>query len=178
MRACGDPDGVEAVVDRVLPRLASLSAKLDVIDNVGHRENVGHKLVSRECVQRLERSWRSEVRAAGTAELEAEYDLVSVLWRAKKDAGPDEPPLLIPDKSELTLAILRDARGEIRSQGVSSRTIRRSPRLAWDTLKELLGEDELRRRVERLRATAPEGADELLELADKYLSGWTPDRFP
>jgi hypothetical protein len=38
-------------------------------------------------------------------------------------------------------------------------------------------EDTLRERIEKLKATQPEGIDELLQLVDKYLGGWRPDDF-
>jgi len=33
-------------------------------------------------------------------------------------------------------------------------------------------EDVLRERIEQLKAVAPHGNDELLQLAEKYISGW------
>jgi hypothetical protein len=45
-------------------------------------------------------------------------------------------------------------------------------------LVELYGtEDTLRERIQRLKATQPEGVNELLELANKYLGGWRPSDF-
>jgi len=35
----------------------------------------------------------------------------------------------------------------------------------------------LRQRIEALKATAPHDSSDLLELADKYLSGWSPKEF-
>jgi hypothetical protein len=59
---------------------------------------------------------------------------------------------------------------------VGSRAIRRSPRLAWDVLIELYGDEAtLKERIEALKATGPKGLDDLLHLADKYLAGWRPD---
>jgi hypothetical protein len=61
---------------------------------------------------------------------------------------------------------------------MGSRAVRWSPRLAWHALIELYGnEDTLRERIQRLNATQPEGVDELLDLANKYLGGWRPRDF-
>ena len=53
-----------------------------------------------------------------------------------------------------------------------------APRLQWDVLANLYGDDNiLRERIEKLKATQPEGIDEILESADKYLGGWRPSDF-
>lgn len=57
-------------------------------------------------------------------------------------------------------------------------TLKRSARLAWKELVELYGdEDILRKRIEQLKSVAPDGSDELLQLADKYVSGRRPKDF-
>ena len=61
---------------------------------------------------------------------------------------------------------------------MGGRTVRRSPRLAWDALVELYGDEgTLRAQIEKLKASKTQGDDELLKLADKYLNGWRPKRF-
>jgi len=58
---------------------------------------------------------------------------------------------------------------------MGSRAVQRSARRAWKEPIELYGdEDVLRERIEQLKAVAPGGSDELLQLADKYISGWRP----
>jgi hypothetical protein len=178
LRALNDPAAVEAAARQILPELNSLSAKLELISDVGYREGAGHKLVSEAAAAEFERTWRGEVRSASAEELAQEGDLVRVLLLAKRDADPSEGPLDIDDSPELTLAALRAARSEVRSQAQGSRAVRRSPRLAWDVLIELYGDEAtLRERIEALKATSPEGGDDVLELADKYLSGWRPKDF-
>jgi len=61
---------------------------------------------------------------------------------------------------------------------MGSRAVRRSPRLAWDALITLFGSEEtLRDRIEALRASDVQLADDLAELIDKYRSGWRPKDF-
>lgn len=183
LRSLNDPVAVENAVRAIWPELTSLSAKLQLIDIVGYREHVGHKLVSETAAAEFERTWRSEVRAAPVTELKHEADLLRVLLVAKRYAEPDEPAPEIPDMPELTLAILRAARTEVRSVIIGSRAIRRSPRLYWDSLVEVFGDEEcLRQRVNRLKASLPEESlsdedKELLRLVDKYLEGWRPPEF-
>jgi predicted KAP-like P-loop ATPase len=178
LRSLNDPAAVEAAVRQILPELKSLSVKFELIGQVGHREGWGHKLVSEMAAADFEKAWRSEVRATPIHDLAKEPDLLRVLLITKRDGHEPEPALKIPDAPELTLAILRAARSEVRSQTVGSRAVHRSPRLGWDALVELYdNEDTLKKRIERLMATRPKGADDLLELAEKYRGGWRPSKF-
>jgi hypothetical protein len=66
---------------------------------------------------------------------------------------------------------------ESKSQAMESRAVIRSPRLAWKALIELFqGEDMLRARIEGMRPLLS-ADDPLIQLIDKYLSGWKPDKF-
>lgn len=145
---------------------------------MGYREGAGHKLVSEEAASKFERDWREEVRSASPAELKREDDLLRTLLLANKERDEDEPPLAIPDDPSVTLALLRAAKSESRSQTMGSRAVRRSPRLAWDALSGLYGdEDALKARIQALKESTLEVDGELLELADKYAGGWRPGDF-
>ncbi len=177
VRSLKAPAAVEAAVREILPQVTSLSSKLELIGDVGYRESAGHKLVSEAAAADLESAWREEVRSARADRLIKERDLFRVLLLAKLNAEPSERQLTIDDLPELTLAILRGARSDTISQTMGSRAVRRSPRLAWEELVQLFGDEAtLRKRVENARANAPSDAGDLLELAGKYLSGWRPGR--
>ena len=175
LRPLGDANAVVAAVRQILPELTTLSAKLELITIVGHRENAGHRLASASTASQLEREWRAAVRSASVDDLVQEPELLDVLFRAKRDAGSAEPPLDIADLREMTLAILRSARSEAQGQEAGSRAIRRSPGLAWGVLIELYGDEStIRERTETLKAKLPEGNDELIQLVDDYLGGRRP----
>jgi hypothetical protein len=178
VRSLKDPVAIEGAVREVLPELTTLSSKLELITDVGYRDNAGHKLVSEDAARDLERSWRDEVRSASLEQLLSEWDLLRILFLTKREAQSTEDVLRIEDSPEMTLAVLRAARGEAQSQSMGSRAVRRFPRLAWDVLVELYGDEAtLRERIDRLKATPLEGTEELLALADRYLSGWRPSDF-
>ncbi len=178
VRSPKDPGAIKEAVREILPQLTTLSAKNQLITIVGYREGAGHELVSEEAARKFEESWRAEVRSATPDLLAKESDLLRTLLLTKQDAGDAEPALDIPDSPHVTLALLRSARSDVRSQAMGSRAVRRSPRLAWDVLIELYGnEDTLKERIDRLKATQPEGVSGLLELAAKYLGGWRPGDF-
>ena len=178
MRSLKNPDETEAAVQSILPQLTKLSAKHILIALVGHKEKVGHKLVSESAAHRFEEEWRSEVRLATDDFLAAEDDLLRTLFVAKQDSSLAEPSLEVPDSPSVTLALLRSAHQESVSQEMGSSAVSRSHYLLWDQLVGLYGsEDTLRERIEKLKATQPSGIDDLLELAEKYLSGWRPSNF-
>ena len=163
VRSLKDPDEIEAAVREILPQLTTLSAKAQLIIMVGYQEGAGHKLVSDTAAREFEECWRAEVRSATADSLAEESELLRILLLAKRDAGPAEPGLDIADSPRVTLALLRSARGDVRSQAMGSRAVRRSPRLAWDVLIDLYGnEDTLKERINRLKTTQPEGVNELL----------------
>jgi len=178
VRSLKEPDAIEAAVREILPQVATLSSKLELITDVGYREGAGHKLVSEAAASKFKKDWRVEVRAASADVLAEERDLLGILLLARREADPAEPSIEIADLPRMTLALLRSARSEERSQSMGSRAVRRSARLAWDALVELYGDEgTLRERIEELKASQPEGNDEILQLADKYVGGWRPRDF-
>ena len=178
LRSLKHPAAIEEAVRQILPGLNSLSAKMAIIDQIGYKENVGHKLVSREAATEFEKAWRQEVLSASPDTLAKERDFLWILYFAKAQSDPSEPPFDIDLSPELTLHLLRSAWIEAVSQTPGSHAVRRSPRLAWESLVDLYGSEEtLGQRIQDLKKTHPEGAGELLELANKYLSGWRPSAY-
>ena len=178
LRSLNDPAKVEKAVCQILPELRSLSSKLELINIVGYQERVGHKLVSEQMASVFEKDWREEVRSASVDTLAGEHELLRIFLRMKQAAGPSESPFEIDNSPKLTLALLRAARSETLGQSMESRAVQRSPRLAWNELIELYGDEAtLKERIESLKDARLDGADDLLELADKYLSGWRDDPF-
>ncbi|ADV28442.1 KAP P-loop domain protein [Pseudoxanthomonas suwonensis 11-1] len=166
---------VEKVVRDILPRVETLSSKLRLISMVGYRDGVGHRLVSEDAARQLELEWRAAVHANAPDLLAEEWDVLRVLLMERDLAGPHDPVLGLPDSIEMTEALLRSAMSEAVSMTAGNRAVRRSTRLAWETLVKILGgEDELRRRIDALKDSGKEQVDESLELACKYLSGWRP----
>lgn len=178
VRALKEPQAVETAVREILPQVTSLSSKLELIKRVGYLEGVGLKLVSETAAQSLEKEWRVTVRAASEEMLTREKDLLWTFVIAKRYAEPDEPALVVPNSPAVTHALLKSARSETRSQSMGSRAIHHKPRLAWEVLIEVYGDEvTLRHRIEELKASGPENIGALLDLADKYFAGWRPTEF-
>lgn len=175
VRSLDGPDAVEAAVRAVLPQISSLSSKLELITIVGYKESAGHKLVSEDAAKALELEWRAEVRAVDADQLSKEGDLLRVLGLAIVEAGADEPELCVPDCSAITLTLLQSAKSEVISQSMGSRNVVRKPRLHWDGLVKIYGDEAtLRERIEAVKFDLAEVDNDLVQLVDKYLSGWRP----
>lgn len=177
LKAAGDAAVIEELTKDALPKIKTLSSQLELITDVGHRENAGHRMIPEAAAAELERGWRERVRSASPSELVDESDLLRVLWLVKREAKPEEPELVLPDVLELTWAVLRSALTFTRSQSMGTRAVHRSPRLIWEGLVEVFGsESTLKERISGLEP-AKEGDDDLLRLVNRYLDGWRPKEF-
>ena len=178
LKSLNDPAKVEKAVRQILPELKSLSSKLELISIVGYQDGVGRKLVSEQMASVFEKDWREEVRSALVDALSKEHQLLRIFLCMKQAAGPSESPFEIDNSPKLTLALLRAARSETLGQSEGSRAVQRSPRLAWNELIELYGDEAtLKERIESLKIAKLDRADELLGLADEYLGGRRDDPF-
>ncbi len=178
LRSLSSPDEVETAVGEVLPELETLSAKREIISQVGYQEGAGHKLVSKDAAARFEAEWRAEVLAASAEALAREPDLVRVIYWSRQELDKAEPVLDIPPDPRVTLAALKSAVSETRSQSGDRRAVRRSSVLAWDTLVEVYGgEGALLARIGELQASDEDIPPELAELVQKYVDGWRPRSF-
>lgn len=180
LRRLADEASVLAAVEEILQNLKTLSAKFSLVSLVGHREGIGHKFVTEASARRLEDALVAEISAADYAALANEWDLLRLLstpeyWGLR--SGPFLTNFSTPAVHE---AVLRQARGEIISQGMGSRAIGRRYTLHWETLLRVYGdEDAIKKAVSVVKAKRGKKDDELkmaVELTEKYLSGWRPER--
>lgn len=178
LKSINDPVAVEVAVRQILPELESLSSKMEIIDMIGYQENVDHKLVSEEAAGEFEKTWYHEIRSASIDDLTREINILMILLKVKRLEETSEDSFQIPAAPKLTLALLQAALTEERSHSMESRAVRRSPRLFWDALITIYGDEAtLKARVENLKEAQMEGADELLALAEKHIGGWSPSDF-
>ena len=180
---------VEAAVRRILPQVTSLSSKVVLVRLVGHRKNSDHELVSETAAYEFENMLRHEIRTASADELAKERDPSLVLVFAKHCGSPTDEPFEIDASPQLTISLLRSVRGETQTGSPDSRGVSRSAVLNWDCLIDLYGDKEvlesrindLKSRFDTLqswleaRRISLDEAEQLLGLADRYLSGWRPE---
>ena len=178
----GDAAAVEAAVHRILPQLTSLSSKVELVRLVGQQHSAHHRLVSEAAANELNAMLRNDIQAASSDDLAKERDPLSVLVFAKRSGGAPEELLEHGDSPRLTFALLWDAREET---ATGSGRVHRSVKLDWECLIDLYGDEEvLKTRINDLKAGFEtlkpwiesrgiplDEAENLLELADRYLGG-------
>lgn len=173
-----------AIVRRVLPRVEQLSAREELVDLVGHRENVGHHLVPAAAGDELYRELYQQVVDADPAALARERQLLSLLYRAT-EGETDRRRARVRDlcaDDRVVLRLLRSGYGESRGQQMGDLAVRTTPQLPWELLADIVGgEERLRERVGEVAARVDrEQLDDrtriALETAERYVSGELPER--
>jgi hypothetical protein len=180
LRQLASPEEVERVVREALPKVSTLSSRFSLILLVGHQENAGHKLISASAAEELEGELVEAVRSAEPSQLAKEWDLLRLLYWVQERLPEGTSVLPSHDNLDLNAKVLTDARAEVRSQAMGSRTLRRQQRLHWDVLIKLYGSEEtLRQVVDSLDASQPtdQALIDVLSLANRYLGGWRPKDF-
>jgi predicted KAP-like P-loop ATPase len=164
----------EALVSDILGGIETYSSRLELIQSVGYREGVGHQLVSEAFALRIHSEFVARLQQTPPADPSREWDAWRIYDAVQSVTG--EPPLTASDDPVLLRAVLHSLTSTARSQALDSRQVRYEDRLAWDLLVKMFGsEASVQEVVTNVRADV--GDDEVLQLADKYLSGWRPDSF-
>lgn len=165
----------EKLVSQIIRGVETYSSQLDYILSVGHREGIGHELVSKSFAERLQNEFVKRLHRVPPADPAREWDAWRIYDAAQTATG--DAPLAPSDDPVLLLAVVRSLRSTSHSTVLGSRQFRSEEVLAWDLLIELFGsEDVVKEVVNSIRTEL--GDDDSLRLVDKYLAGWRPDRFP
>ena len=179
LRRIEDPDALTARLSSVIARIDSLSSRLIVIEMVGHRESVGHGLLSNSRASELERQLLDQLKAASAVQLEKEWDLATLVLRTVRWLEDDDKKWLAKKLSKhlretgFLLTLLRTA---VQYAHINNHV---EKYLSWDPLMAAFGE-ELKYATERLEQSqlAQDLSDDdqdTIELAKNYASGWRPD---
>jgi predicted KAP-like P-loop ATPase len=168
----------------ILPRIDSLSARTTLVQLVGHREHMGHGLVSAE-----DASWMEQDLCAGFVrtpmeQLATERQLLQVLgWLVDIDGEKvKEHARLVIGNDSVFLQMLRSGLSEDYSQTLGDIAARSEARLAWEWMASICGEDLLIKRIRDLehsneRRSLDERTALALETAICYADGHRPDHF-
>ncbi|TGK19033.1 KAP family P-loop NTPase fold protein [Leptospira stimsonii] len=159
-------------VDIILLKLPFLSLKLIVINQIGHVEKVGHKLISKESSEKYEKAWFDELVNMDFLTLKKDPNLLRVFIYAKRFSKEQNIAFGIPNDPEITLKLLEGAVGYSRSQPFGTRAVRTETRLSWNSLIFVYDDiDALRIRIDDLKISEISKDEELLKLTDEYLNG-------
>ena len=166
---------VEAAVDAIIPRLRSLSARLEFILLVGHVPDKGRRIVSPSYAQQLQQQYEQDVAVTPIEQLMHEDNLLRVLiapvyWGSHIAQTIDAAAPL-----SVHYAVLNSAVGENRCQSSESTRVHRTSVLAWRELCGVYSDESTIAQVYKRMCDDPEpDSAELLELIKNYLDGWRP----
>ena len=167
---------VEAVVDAIIPRLRSVSARLELILLIGHIPDAGRRLVSPSYAQQLQKQYEQDVAVTPIEQLVHEDNPLRVLiapvyWGSHVAQTIDATAPL-----SVHYAVFRSAERENRSQPFEDAHVHRTPVLAWGELCGVYSDESTIAQVYKRMCDDPEpDSAELLELIKKYLDGWRPE---
>ncbi|WP_084360044.1 KAP family P-loop NTPase fold protein [Janibacter anophelis] len=174
LRRVADEAEREAIVSQILDGIETYSSQLNFIHSVGYREGAGHKLVSEAFAARIHAEFVARLQRIPPTEPWREWDAWRIYDAVHTATG--EAPLTSSDDPVLLRAILHSLKSTARSQSMGSRQVRSEDRLAWELLVGLFeSEVAVEEVVRNVRKNL--GDDNILQLADKYLSGWRPESF-
>ena len=175
----------EQALKSILPELTSLSAKVTLIDRIGHRPKLGYKLVSKIEAAQYEEVLSTEIQASPPDALAEERNLVLVLSFARQRALESDQSFTLPNSPRLTFALLQDCQTVHSGPTLDSPTRpRQSFGLSWEKLSKLHGTDaRLQQQISDLashfdelrpwlaaRMNSIEDAETLFQRANKHLS--------
>ena len=172
------PEDLMASVCLMLGEIDSLSGWFELIEMVGHRQSVGHQLISEDQARKLEEQLVERLESATARQLMGEWNLFALSLRTRHWLEDEDGSQLGARLREhlvedgFVLALLRTAVNYAHSNG------RTEKRLFWNELIEVFGE-ELVDAVDRL-ARAPSYGDlaeedqNTIDLAQGYASGGRP----
>lgn len=186
-----DPQRRAAMAMELVNRAPSLTGALRALQWLGtfpdrDRRDPDAEMIDEENTQRLADDVRRRTAEADTTDLIDEFQMLRLLaglLHGDEAAGRTAVASKAQDDA-LLLAMLRAAFGYTTSQTFGEAAVRRQPRLDWDSLSTLIGEDELRRRVQELegsvdQSTIDSETAEALNLAAAIARGEVePRRLP
>jgi hypothetical protein len=184
LRRIDDPEALALKLKMIMLRIETLSARLQLVEMVGHRKHVGHGLVAEEEARNLEEHVLTALEHAAPDSLAGERDLVRLLLRVREiDQERGEAlSARLAERDPVFLAVLRSSLRESHSATIGDVVAHVEHALAWDAMCELFGEDAVKRRVEELarsrdggRISPDQRTNLALDTAKRYAAGWRPD---
>lgn len=179
-----DPVQLAHQLKTSLPRIDSLSARLEIVTMVGDRPNTGENLISEEDAEWFEENMVTALENESKEALRQEYALTRLLTRARQhdeERGVRLINRLVEDDGIFLATLLQYYTRS--NTGVEDGTMQeRQPVFHWDRLCSLVGEDTARRRTDELKLNyqpkdLEEPTAEALELAHRHAQGrplaWT-----
>lgn len=181
IRRMGDAVEIGIATGRLYDGILTLSGKLELVEMVGHREHVGHGLVSKDRADELETDLRGAISNASASDLAHERQLPQLVMfgapenEEERRSWAQQRAMHDPFLLRLIAASMHDTYRQTIGEAHQSRQLV----LSWDWLLSVLGFEFLRDRLLGMRDRFPpddwqEREHTAIALADRYVAGWRP----
>ena len=182
LRTVKAPDDLASRMTEVFEKIDTLSGLQCVVEILGHRDHIGHKLVTKETSSEFESQLLEKLKSATTEELENEWNLYVLLLRTSNWLEGDTKKQFTTslrvhlEKDEFVLKLLCTAVTPVSSNGHVEM------KFHWETLVRIFGED-LADAVEKLAQSPLMGElsaedQATVRIAQEYASGERPAVWP
>ena len=178
MNRVKNPEDLMNSLSTMLGKVETLSGRLRLVEMVGHRESVGHKLISEDHAKKLEDQLVSRLKSTTGKQLVDEWDLFTLSFRTLDWLEGEDKIRLAARLREhfvedgFVLTVFRTA---VNYAHFNEHT---EKRLFWDELVEVFGEgiaDAVNRLIRSsLCRNLSEDDQDTIKLAKEYASGWRP----
>ena len=137
-RKLDNADTIAASVRKILREVTTLSSKMILIKLVGHKNDIGSKMVSEVAAQKLEEFLCKQIQSASSDDIAKERDPARLVWFVKFECGMAGNSYTIENSPKLTYALLRSSQTQVSESSLDSRHVNfLEPTLNWESLSEL-----------------------------------------
>lgn len=156
-----------------LLRCCNLFGQLDVVRIIGHRENIGYRLVSKKKAKKFEKKLLNNIQKTSTEELMNSYNLSQILYFFLSKGKSVSNAIL--ENENILFSLLKSSVYERRSSSSSNPIIKREKILSWDLLVKIYeNEDNLKKAIDRIEENENLNQETCVQLAIKYKNSWRP----
>lgn len=133
-------NAADASTRKILMNVSTLSSRMALVQLVGHKKDIGNKIVSETAADEFEKFLCDQIHSAHSNEIAEERDPASLIWFAKFDCDVKGHSYMIENSIKLTYALLRSLQTRALLSSVDSKHVRlQEPKIDWDTLSRLCG---------------------------------------
>ncbi|XWY18627.1 KAP family P-loop NTPase fold protein [Bisgaard Taxon 45] len=151
----------------------NLFGQLEIVRIIGHRENIGYRLVSEKNAKHFEKILLNNIQNTSTEELMNSYNLSQTLYFFISEGNSVSNNIL--ENENILFSLLKSSVYERRSSSSSSPMIKREKILSWDLLIKIYeNEDNLKQAIDRIEQNEKLSQETCVQLAIKYKNGWRP----
>jgi energy-coupling factor transporter ATP-binding protein EcfA2 len=181
LRQLASPEAVKSAVDQAWNSIHTIYGRMTLTTIIGNIEDAGHELVDKQVAIEYAERVDQMIDSTAPSDLAQEKNVRQILyWKRRRDK---EVSITLNgdqlDSVPFVRALLMDSVHDVRSQGLGNRAIHVQRRIHWDSFVEFFGDEStLARVLEKIRESYEDKETiDALELVEKYLSGWRPERF-